>query len=484
MFAKQIVTLNIEADGIRVLAVKGRKVEKWGSMLLEPGVVKDGFVLKQEVLSRAIDSLFRDLKFSRKKVLVSVTGLRATFRILTLPRVKPTLLAESIRWEAKEQMPVSLDELYLSWQVISARANEQDIFVLGMPREVVDSQLSALASAGIKGRVLDFKSLALARIAGHSNALVLNLEPDSYGITLFMDGIPVVNRTVTPKSEGVVLEDIVRRLSEELGRIVDYYNREHLSTPINPEIPVLLVGSIVSDSATFEAIAKGIGYRVEPLNASIQYPDDFPLATYAVNLGLACRGKMPKSSGKKAVVQSGDIALSVLPMVIRKPIPLKYAFMFFVAMALLGGAYPAYNIASKANASTEEIQSEYDDLSLRLKEINREVQIQQSVQNTITSLETEADRLQEEIQFVTSTGSDFGDIVRIVNDALPEGADLIYLKLDATQIVLNGKVEDTSLVIDYAKVLEAYEEFDEVFISNLGKSFTIIIERQIGELIW
>ncbi len=477
MFSKRIITLNIEADSVRVLAVKGKTVEKWGSASLEPGVVKDGLVLQPEVLSKAIDKLFADLKLPRKRAVVSVTGLRATFRIITLPQVKPALLEESIRWEAKAQMPVSLEELYLSWQVIGSRESEQDIFVLGMPREVVDAQMSALANAGIKGRVLDFKPLALARVAGCRDAIVLNLEPDSYEIALIADGIPVVTRTVTPKSEGAVLEDNLWRLSEEIGRIVEYYNREHPMCSIAPDIPVFSMGSLANDSGTADAIVNGIGFPVEPLKIPVKYPADFPVATYAVNLGLAYRGRVPKLFAEKSNARPRDIAPSVLPLIRVQPLPIRYALLGVIALLVVGGAYPVYQTTSDAQAKTDDIQIEMDELSAQLQGINRAVEAQQSVENTIKKLETEAEGLESEIEVVTSSGSDYGEIAGILIDSLPDGTQLTSLELDQTQIVLNGSAESPSAVIDYARTLENDGVFGRVFISNLGKSFTINIDR-------
>ena len=44
MFDPVVVSLNIEADSIRALVTQGKRVSRWGSLPLEPGLVKDGLV--------------------------------------------------------------------------------------------------------------------------------------------------------------------------------------------------------------------------------------------------------------------------------------------------------------------------------------------------------------------------------------------------------------------------------------------------------
>jgi type IV pilus assembly protein PilM len=477
MLSKRVVTLNFEANSIRILAVKGKKIEKWGSVPLEAGIVKDGLIVQPEAAAEAIKSQLEKMGIKEKKVILSVAGLRATFRILSLPRVKKSLLEESIRRGAKREVPVSLEELYLSWQSIGNNDGEQNIFVLGMPQELVDAEIRTLDKLGIKPQVMDFKPLVLARLARKRDALIIDLEPDSFVVALVADGIPAVIRTIAPKGEGSILEDNIWRLNEEIMRIVEYHNRNHRQTPLTADTPALLTGSLASDTTIAQAVENGIGYPIEPLAVPFGCPPDFPVAEYAVNIGLASRSSWPKVLKGGAIFSSNIIALNVLPeKYCAKPFPMRYACASFALVLAIGGLLPAYYAASDADVETETLQMELDGMSDRFQEIARTTDAQRSVENTINSITARAQKLEREIQSTMGESSNYGNTAQLAVDALPSSAQLTSVKMGVNQIILDGHADSPSRVIDYAKSLEGLNVFANVFISNLGTTFAIIVD--------
>ncbi|NQT72761.1 MAG: pilus assembly protein PilM [Chloroflexi bacterium] len=474
MFSKTVITLNIESDNIRAVVMKGKTVIKWGSIPLEHGLVRDGLVLQPEAVSQAISKLLRDLDVNSKKVLLSITGLRSTFRILTLPEVKASMLEESIRRGAKREMPVPIEELYLSWHVIDKKNNEQDIFVLGIPQELVDVTVNTFAKCGIKPPEMDFKPLALARLVNRGNALIVDLEKDSFGITLIAEGIPAVIRTMTPKGTGSTLEEHIVRLNEEITRIVEFYNKGFHANRITPDIPVFLTGTLASNPSTAEAIAEGIDLEVESLETHFKYPADFPIAIYAANLGLACK----KTRRENSSDHFRDINLDVLPKKYRpQTIPVKYVFLGMIPILLIGGLLPAYYKATNASTQSIVVQTELDDLSQQLQKITKTRETNDRVEATINEMHMEANDLKEQTQSIKAIGNDFGYTTQLVVDALPPTVQLTSIQVTTTTIGLAGGASNPSLVIDYAKALENLGEFRNVFISNLGNNFTILIDR-------
>ena len=47
---RKVTTLFIRDNSINLLVMKGRQVEKWASLLLEPGLVSQGVVLDEAVI--------------------------------------------------------------------------------------------------------------------------------------------------------------------------------------------------------------------------------------------------------------------------------------------------------------------------------------------------------------------------------------------------------------------------------------------------
>ena len=123
--------------------------------------MQDGVVQDVQEVGTAIDGLVTEEQFSRKRV-VGITGLRAMSRIVTMPKMQGALLAGAVMREAKREMPVPLDEIYLSWQVVRDSGSQQDLFLLGVPRELVDSTVQSLRIAGLRADAMEVKPLALA----------------------------------------------------------------------------------------------------------------------------------------------------------------------------------------------------------------------------------------------------------------------------------------------------------------------------------
>jgi len=289
MFSKSVITLNIETSNVKGLVLNGKTVEWWGSIPLEPGVVRDGTVLEQSALTEAINSLFKAQKGKRDKVIAGIAGLHFTFRILNIPKGKASELVPNIRRAAENEMPLALEELYLTWQLLSVKGNRQDVFVVGVPKEPIDLLIVALEKARVKPYVLDLRALALSRMVNCRNGVILDLEPDSFGITVVAEGIPAIMRTFIPKKGEMILEDNVRRLGGEIVRTLEFYNREHAENPVNADTPVFLTGEMADSPDTSVIIQEEIEYPIGRLTLPLSYAPAFPIASYAVNLGLALR---------------------------------------------------------------------------------------------------------------------------------------------------------------------------------------------------
>ena len=129
-------------------------------------------------------------------------------------------------------MPLSMDELYLSWQTITAGGEAQQVLIVGVPRDVIDAEMQALRAAGINPRTLDLKTIALARAVNKEQALILNIEPSSFDIIIVVNGIPEVMRTIAWQQDSLTGEDRVQRLAMNLELTVGFYNSHHSDTPL------------------------------------------------------------------------------------------------------------------------------------------------------------------------------------------------------------------------------------------------------------
>jgi len=239
LLSKRTITLNIEGTELRLLVIRGKQVEEWSSVSLEPGLVKDGLILDLPAVSAAISQLITEQGVKEKEIITSLSGFQSVQRFPDLPKLSPQLMKDALMREAKKTMPVPLEQLYLSWQVISERDDLQEIFLLGIPQNTMDAEVHCLREAGITPRIMDLKPLALARMINRPEALIIDIEMESCDIVVISGGIPIIMRSLTMHSYHSLARR-VQNLVEEFERTLQFYESSHPNEPLGRSTPLFL----------------------------------------------------------------------------------------------------------------------------------------------------------------------------------------------------------------------------------------------------
>lgn len=285
---KDCVSIVIEATDIRYLALQKGRVARWGSVPLAAGLVNEGLIVNAMEVGRALEGLFAKENLDRRRVVAAVCGLRSIPRLLTMPRLQASMMEAAISREAKREMPVSLENLYLSWQSLPSTGDQQRIYLLGVPRDLVDAQYRTFQAAGIPLRALDLKPLALVRAVSREEAVIVNLEQDMLDLILVVDYLPAIMRTFTLNPSLSPLAK-VDRLVSELNQTIRFYNDSHPTAPIEANTPVCLTGRLLAQREAIERLRGAVDRPVERPLAPLPCPEDLPVPEYMVNLGLVMK---------------------------------------------------------------------------------------------------------------------------------------------------------------------------------------------------
>jgi Tfp pilus assembly PilM family ATPase len=467
-FNRTYVTLNINANDIRAFSMKGGRVKKWGSTPLAPGLVRDGLILQPNAVAEAIHLLFETMKIPKKRVIVGVTGLSFTYRILSLPKMAPELLDEAIQRAAKREMSLPVEELYLSWHDYGERDGGRDFFVLGVPRNLVTAVVETLTAAGIKPYIMDLKPLALARAPVKNDAIVVSMEPECFDIVLSVNGTTEVMHAVTPKSEGATINDHVKQLTDELSRTVKYYNSNHSESPLSTDTPLLLTGQLSADSAVGELIQAEMEYPVKPLVPPLNFKPELPVALYAANMGLALR-KIKAMNGFHDT-QLNILAGTYHPRHVRISVK---SVMPYLALAVIAGLLiPFFQLKGDAVAETASLQSELSiaeqELHLaRLALTRADTNAAEAEANIAEVSAVLSDLRQEHMMMLTGTG-DFAGNLGLVTGILPPLTSFTTVQMNKEYIFVEGITNNPFTVLNYAWALGA-EAFDEVRIVEIDE---------------
>ena len=86
------ISLYIEDTEIKVLVTSGNQVDKWASLMLDPGLVSEGVILDENRVAVAVKDLFKLQGITETNVTVGISGLNSVFRIISIPEVPKKLL--------------------------------------------------------------------------------------------------------------------------------------------------------------------------------------------------------------------------------------------------------------------------------------------------------------------------------------------------------------------------------------------------------
>jgi len=385
-------------------------------------------------------------------------------------------------------MPVPLEELYLCRKLLDAKDSEQRFFVLGVPRDILDTEVRTLAQAGIRPDIMNLKPLALARAVNREEALIIDLEPETFDLVGVVGGIPLIMRTVTSRAEGMTLEDRVPQLTDELARTLQFYNSSYPDHPLGPTTPVFLTGLLADDDAACDLVKAAIDSPIETFIPSLKCPLELPRAQYAVNIGLALRQASSRKTANPGTARLTVVNPNVLPQRYGpqriSPTSILYPLIAMGLAALLFFMYQ-WRV---------DVGTEIANISNELVSVNRQIDKMREVTITtaaaIDVTEAEADRLEGERESILAalSTSNLSHSLQLVLDAVPEGVQITSIHQTAEQISLGGDADRESSVADYVLALERTGVFSTVYVAPLSEgdddtpvTFSIIGDRAANQ---
>lgn len=297
VFSRKLTTLNFEGSTIRILTVKGDQVQAWHTLNIPHEHMSQGLVHHPPAVAKLLSSAVKKIQASTRKVITSVTDQRSVHRLLVLPAIDEKLLDETVRRKAKQELAIPIDEVDLSWRIVNRSKDKYQMYVLAIPKQIIDRQVLTLQQIGAKPNRMTPKPLALMRVINRRQALIINLEEHSMAVAIVVAGIPVIVRTVPLESGELSREAKLDLLVQELARTTKFYNESNKQNRLPEDTPLFPTGALFETLAVEERLEESeslltrlqerANYPVKSYQPHLNAPVQLSLTTYAVNLGLA-----------------------------------------------------------------------------------------------------------------------------------------------------------------------------------------------------
>jgi len=232
-----------------------------GHIGLPFGAVVNGVVVDQLAVTAAIKQLWSDNRFECHNVIVGISNQQVVVRDMTMPNLPPEQLAKALPFQAKEIVPIPMDQAIIDFSPLGAADAATDTIaglLVASPRQPIIAAVTAVERAGLNVARVDLATFAALRaIAEESLSVeaVVDMGAHVTNIIIHNQGVPKVVRTV-PRGGQELTERIADRSGLKTHEAEDLKRKHGLSG---------------TDRSVSDAVAEGIRPLIAEIRSSLNY---------------------------------------------------------------------------------------------------------------------------------------------------------------------------------------------------------------------
>lgn len=179
-------------------------VSGYGVTSIDPAALTDGVITDPESIAKAAHELFSKNiigEITTRRAAVAVPASRTFNRSITLPAMDLKDVAEAVKLEAEQYIPMPIDELYMDYSIISNTPKQIELLAVAVPKKLVDSYMTLMQMLGLETVLLETSIGAAGRLFVHAEqsdvpTVLIDLGSLSSDITIF-DKTLIVTGTVS-----------------------------------------------------------------------------------------------------------------------------------------------------------------------------------------------------------------------------------------------------------------------------------------------
>jgi hypothetical protein len=461
-----VITISIEDSSVKITSVSGKRVAFAAQAPLQEGLVQNGVVLDRVRVSQVISAVLEENRIREKEAVAGVSGIQSIYRVVYVPKLDPALLAEAAKKELARAIPVPLSSLYTSWASVKTSDIEVALCLVGIPFDNVNSITETLKLCGLQVKYLELKPLAVSRVIDEKVAIVINVQPNCFDLSVMNNGVPEMIRSLPfPGGAAMSATDKAGLVKEEVDRTVNFYNSGHPNSPLGQQTPCIVSGMLR------EALCMAMGYPVKPAPAMLAYPQGQDANDFVVNSGLALRTISKLTKVDINVMQGAEPAAGPAAAGLN-PVPL-IALGICAALAL--GMWVMSGITERQTPVMQLLLNQKT-----TQKQNMEIESQAFNEQAVRADEAvrqELNRLTSVLEYCAEQRIWVNKGLGEVFAALPATMNLTSVKSELPdKLVVDGSAPSEEILLNYASDLKNSGLFSLVLISSVGTvDFTEVI---------
>ena len=225
------VGLDIGSQTIKVVEARGAgnnlQISALGIENTPEGAVQGGIVADPKALGAAIKTLLSKSGVGAKRSVSAAAGAASVVvRVIEVPRMSPSELAETMKWEVERHIPFAANDVEMAYQPIDdgtppdpANPNMEVLLAVAQ-RDMVAQHIQTLQAAGLNPVAVDVEPLAVGRALinlprsgmADKNVVLVNIGASNTDIGIFKSGI-----LRFPRSVPLAGDNLTRAIADHFG---------------------------------------------------------------------------------------------------------------------------------------------------------------------------------------------------------------------------------------------------------------------------
>jgi len=205
---KSIIGLDIGSSYIKVVQLKdikaGYELELFDMVPLPPEIIVEGSIIDSFRLIDTLKELFRKSRIKIKDTIIGIAGHSSVIiKRISLPEMSEEELSESIKFEAEQYVPFSIEDVNLDFQILGPKeeAGQMDVILVAVKKDTINEYVNAVRESGLNPIIVDVNHFALENmyeinyeIESNKNVAIVNIGASTINMNILKGGISVFTR--------------------------------------------------------------------------------------------------------------------------------------------------------------------------------------------------------------------------------------------------------------------------------------------------
>lgn len=220
-------THSVKAVELRDIATQEPKLVNFGSQNTPKGVINSEEKKDQKQLADVLKKLYDDSKIKNKSIVVALPEFSVFTRFLEFPGVKKEELKDAVFYEAKQYIPVPIEEVRMSYVPIgfNEAKNAPRVLLVAAPLKIINTYVNIVELAGMDIVAIETESVALGRAmyraTNQKHVVMLDFGANSTDMSIMLDGYLVFSQSISIGSDSLT-QSIINKFNFEYQQAEEY----------------------------------------------------------------------------------------------------------------------------------------------------------------------------------------------------------------------------------------------------------------------